>query len=204
MEVAHPPSIQTEASLVKPLISASPWLVLIVILFGEYMIVLDTTILNVAIPSMSADLNASLDEVLWVVNAYLLTFAVLLIPAGRLGDIVGPKKLYILGMAMFTGASLACALAQNPTSLVVFRVVQAIGGATLTPQPGPILTALFPPHQRGKAFGFFGAVIGLAAVSGPTLGGLLTSAFSWRAVFLPNVPIGIMSIIVALLVMPEL
>ncbi|HZS94433.1 MAG TPA: DHA2 family efflux MFS transporter permease subunit [Chloroflexota bacterium] len=203
-EAVVPATLESDSLIKKPPISVSPWLVLAVILFGEYMIVLDTTIVNVAIPDLSQQLNASLDQILWVVNAYLLTFAVLLIPAGRLGDVIGPKKMYLAGMAIFTFSSLACGLAQNPTELILFRVCQAVGGAALTPQPGPILTATFSQEQRGNAFGFFGAVIGLGAVSGPTLGGFLTSTFSWRAVFFPNVPIGIGAMLVALLVMPEL
>lgn len=193
-----------EASISKPLISVNPWIILAVLMVGEYMIMLDTTIVNVAIPSLITSLGASFDEVLWVLNGYILIFAVLLITTGRLGDIVGPKKLYVAGMALFTVASLACGLAQNPGQLIAFRVVQALGAATLAPQPGTIITSIFTPEQRGKAFGILGATIGLSAITGPTLGGVLTSGFSWRAVFIPNVPLGLIALLLAFLTMPEI
>jgi EmrB/QacA subfamily drug resistance transporter len=178
--------------------------VLIVLAMGEFMILLDTTVVNVAIPNMSKDLHASLDQVLWVLNAYILTFAILLITAGRLGSMFGPKKLFLGGLFLFTAASIACSLAQTPNELIVFRVLQATGGAALTPQTLSIITSIFPPEKRGAAFGVWGAVYGLGGMSGPTLGGFLTSAFSWRAIFIPNVPIGVTAMVLAYLMMPEL
>src|SRR3954471_21460685 len=147
----------------------SPWLVLSVLCLGFFMILLDTTIVNIAIPSMIDELHASLDEILWVVNAYILVYAVLLITAGRLGDLYGPKRLFLVGLVIFTVASAACGLANTPGQLIAARVAQGVGGALLTPQTLSVLTMIFPPARRGAAFGIWGAVAGVATVAGPTL-----------------------------------
>ena len=131
----------------------NPWLVLAALCLGFFMILLDTTIVNIAIPQMSEHLNASLSEILWIINAYILTYAVLLITAGRLGDLYGPKQLFLIGLVIFTAASAACGFAQSPTQLIVFRVIQGLGGALLTPQTLSVLTVIFPPDKRGAAFG---------------------------------------------------
>src|SRR5436305_1279993 len=182
----------------------SPWVTLLVLTLGFFMILLDTTIVNVAIPSMIDGLHAGLDEILWVLNAYILVYAVLLITAGRLGDMYGPKRMFILGLAIFTLASALCGLAQTPTQLIIFRILQGVGGAILTPQSLSIITSIFPPEKRGAAFGVWGAVAGLAAIAGPTLGGFLVTQYDWPAIFYVNVPIGIIAIILAYLLMPEL
>jgi EmrB/QacA subfamily drug resistance transporter len=191
-------------TLSTPRIVVSPWLVLLVLTLGFFMILLDTTIVNVAIPSIIDGLNASLDQILWILNAYVLTYAVLLITTGRLGDMFGPKKLFLLGLVIFTLASAACGVAQNPGELILFRVIQGVGGAILTPQTLSIITSIFPPERRGAAFGVWGAVAGLAAIAGPTLGGFLTTQFSWRAIFYVNMPIGVITFVLAFLLMPEL
>ena len=195
---------QTQTSLSTPRIAVNSWVILIVMAMGFFMILLDTTIVNVAIPSIIDGLHASLDQILWVLNAYLLVYAVLLITAGRLGDMVGPKRLFLSGLVIFVLGSAACGLAQNPDQLIFFRVVQGVGGAILTPQTLSVITSIFRPEQRGAAFGIWAAVAGVAASTGPTLGGFLTTAFSWRAIFYVNVPIGIVTILAAILVMPEL
>jgi EmrB/QacA subfamily drug resistance transporter len=203
--VARPaPNSHPAPTLSTPRIVVSPWIVLLTLTLGFFMILLDTTIVNVAIPSIIDGLNASLDQILWILNAYVLTYAVLLITTGRLGDMVGPKKLFLIGLVIFTLSSAACGIAQNPAELITFRVIQGIGGAILTPQTLSIITSIFPPERRGAAFGVWGAVAGLAAVAGPTLGGFLTTQFSWRAIFYVNVPIGIIAFILAWLLMPEL
>lgn len=194
---------RTGSTLRTPRIDANSWVILLVVALGFFMILLDTTIVNVAIPSIITALHASLDQVLWVLNAYILVYAVLLITAGRLGDMYGPKKLFMTGLVLFTIASAACGLAQAPNQLILFRVIQGIGGALLTPQSMAIITSIFPPEKRGAAFGVWGGVAGVAAVTGPTLGGFLTTSISWRAIFYVNVPIGIVTIILAWLVMPE-
>src|SRR5690348_3659037 len=117
-----------------PVSRHSPWLVLVGLCLGFFMILLDTTIVNIAIPNMIDDLGATLDQILWVINAYILAYAVLLITAGRLGDLYGPKLLFITGLIIFTLASAACGFAQNPNQLILARIVQGVGGALLTPQ----------------------------------------------------------------------
>src|SRR5579883_1620661 len=148
----------------------NPWLVLLVLCLGFFMILLDTTIVNIAIPSIIDALKASLDQILWVLNAYILIYAVLLITAGRLGDIFGQRTLFAAGLALFTVASAFCGLAQNTDQLIIARVIQGVGGALLTPQTLALITSIFPPERRGAAFGVWGAVAGVAAIAGPTLG----------------------------------
>lgn len=189
---------------VEPRIQANPWIVLLVLTLGFFMILLDTTIVNIAIPDVEKGLSASFDQILWVLNAYILVYAVLLITAGRLGDMVGPKRLFLLGLTIFTLSSAACGLAQDPNQLILFRVFQGVGGAILTPQTLSVITTIFPPERRGAAFGVWGAVGGVAAVVGPTLGGFLTTTASWRAIFYINVPIGIIAVTAAYLLMPEI
>ncbi|MGH2443253.1 MAG: MFS transporter [Chloroflexota bacterium] len=198
------PQTRPESTLSTPRIVTNPWVVLIVLILGFFMILLDTTIVNVAIPSMSVGLHASLDQILWVLNAYILVYAVLLITAGRLGDMFGPKRMFMYGLVLFVLASIASGLAQNSGQLVLFRVIQAVGGALLTPQSMSLITSLFPPERRGAAFGVWAASAGVATAAGPTLGGFLTTSFTWRAIFYVNVPIGIVAFILAYLMMPEL
>jgi EmrB/QacA subfamily drug resistance transporter len=182
----------------------SPWLVLIALCLGFFMILLDTTIVNVAIPSLSEGLHASLSEILWILNAYILVYAVLLITAGRLGDLYGPKMLFLGGLIIFTAASVACGFAQNPTQLIIFRVIQGLGGALLTPQTLSVITMIFPADKRGAAFGLWGAVAGVATLAGPVLGGWLVTNFGWRWIFFVNLPIGIATLIMAGIVMPDI
>jgi EmrB/QacA subfamily drug resistance transporter len=187
-----------------PAMRHSPWLVLFTLCLGFFMILLDTTIVNIAIPNMIDKLHASLDEILWILNAYVLVFAVLLITSGRLGDLYGPKRLFVLGLVVFTLASVACGLAQSPTQLIVFRIVQGIGGALLTPQTLSTLTVIFPAERRGAAFGIWGAVAGVATIAGPTLGGWLVTNWDWRWIFLVNLPVGIVTLVLAVIVMPDI
>lgn len=182
----------------------SPWLVLTTLCLGFFMILLDTTIVNVAIPQMSEHLHASLSEILWILNAYILVYAVLLITAGRLGDLFGPKQLFIIGLLVFTIASALCGIAGNPTQLIIYRIIQGIGGALLTPQTLSVITMIFPPERRGAAFGLWGAVAGVATIAGPTLGGWLVTDYSWRWIFFVNVPVGILTLGLAFVVMPNI
>ena len=153
--------------------------------------------MNVAIPQMSLHLNAGLSDVLWILNAYILVYAVLLITAGRLGDLYGPKQLFLAGLIIFTAASAACGIAQNPTQMIIFRIVQGLGGALLTPQTLSTITMIFPPSKRGAAFGLWGAVAGVSTVAGPTLGGWLVTDYSWRWIFFVNVPVGVAAFFLA-------
>jgi EmrB/QacA subfamily drug resistance transporter len=182
----------------------NPWAVLVFLCLGFFMVLLDVTIVNIAIPSMIDGLKASLDQVIWVLNAYTLTFAVLLITAGRLGDRFGQRNLFTIGLALFILASAACGLSQDPNQLIVARVVQAVGGALLTPQTLAILTTIFPPARRGAAFGVWGGIAGLATIAGPTVGGLLVTYLDWRWIFFVNVPIGIVALAGSLLIIPDL
>ena len=182
----------------------NPWLVLLVLTTGFFMIMLDTAIVNVAIPAMSTGLNTTLDQILWVLNAYVMVYAVLLITAGRLGDLYGQRSLFAIGLFVFTVASALCGLSQNPAELIAARVLQGVGGALLTPQTLAILTSIFPPERRGTAFGVWGGVAGLATLAGPTVGGAIITYVDWRWIFYINVPIGIASLIATFLVIPDL
>jgi EmrB/QacA subfamily drug resistance transporter len=182
----------------------NPWAALTVLSLGLFMTLLDVTIVNVALPQLIDGLGASLDEALWVSNAYVLLLAVLLISAGRLGDIVGPRVLFLAGTALFTAASAVCGVAQSPGVLIAARAVQGIGAAILTPQPLAFILSLFPPERRGAAFAVNGVSAGVASLSGPVLGGLLVTHLDWRWVFYVNLPVGIASILLTLWLVPDL
>jgi EmrB/QacA subfamily drug resistance transporter len=181
-----------------------PWLALLVLCLGFFVILLDTTIVNVAIPTMVSSLHASLDQILWVVSAYLLTFAVLLVTGGRLGDILGPRNLFIGGLAAFALASALCGMAQRPEQLIAARVAQGAAAAVLSPQTLAIISAIFPAQRRGAALGILSAVTAMAALLGPVVGGLLVTYLDWRWIFYVNLPIGIAGIVLALLFVPDL
>ena len=183
---------------------ANPWAVLVVLCMGFFMVLLDITIVNIAIPSMVDGLKASLDQILWVLNAYTLTYAVLLITAGRLGDRFGQRTLFAVGLAVFTAASALCGFAQDPNQLIFARVLQGLGGALLTPQTLAILTSIFPPERRGAAFGIWGGIAGLATIAGPVVGGLIVTYLNWRWVFYVNVPVGVTAFVLTFLIVPDL
>jgi EmrB/QacA subfamily drug resistance transporter len=180
----------------------NPWAVLVVVSLGFFMTLLDLTIVNIAIPNMILKLHASLDDVLWVLNAYALVLAVLVITAGRLGDLIGPRTMFAAGIAVFTVASAACGFAPGPGWLIGFRAVQGIGAAMLIPQTLALVTMTFPADRRGAAFGVWGAVAGLATIAGPTLGGLLVTAFDWRWIFFVNLPVGVAVLAVTFFIIP--
>jgi EmrB/QacA subfamily drug resistance transporter len=181
----------------------NPWAVLLVVSLGFFMTLLDLTIVNIAIPNMITKLHASLDDILWVINAYALVLAVLVITAGRLGDLIGPRPMFLGGVAVFTAASVACGFALSPGWLIGFRAVQGLGAAMLMPQTLTIITNTFPPERRGAAFGVWGAVAGVATIAGPTLGGLLVTAFDWRYIFFVNLPFGVIVLILTPLIIPN-
>jgi EmrB/QacA subfamily drug resistance transporter len=183
---------------------ANPWAVLLVVSLGFLMTLLDLTIVNVAIPNLITKFHASLDDVLWVINAYALVLAVLVITAGRLGDLIGPRIMFMGGIAVFTAASAACGLAPSPGWLIGFRAVQGLGAAMLMPQTLTIITSTFPADRRGAAFGVWGAVAGVATIAGPTLGGLLVTVYDWRWIFFVNLPIGVCVLLVTPLIIPDL
>jgi EmrB/QacA subfamily drug resistance transporter len=178
------------------------WRALFVLCLGSFAILLDMTIVNVAVPSMLDALHAGLDDVLWVLNAYLLAFAVLLITAGRLGDVFGQRTLFVTGLAVFTVASAACGLAPNSAALIGARVLQGVGAALLTPQALAIIMATFPAQRRGAALGILAGISGLASVSGPSLGGVIVTYVDWRWIFFINLPIGLVAIVLSFLWVP--
>jgi EmrB/QacA subfamily drug resistance transporter len=182
----------------------NPWAVLAVVALGFFMTLLDLTIVNIAIPNMITRLHASLDDVLWVLNAYALVLAVLVITCGRLGDLFGQRTMFVAGVALFTIASAACGFAPGPGALIAFRAVQGLGAAMLMPQTLAIITMIFPAERRGAAFGVWGAVAGAATIAGPTLGGLLVTAFDWRWIFFVNLPVGAVVFIATFILIPDL
>src|SRR6185295_19271310 len=167
-------------------------------------ILVDATIVAVANPSIMDKLGASYDAVIWVTSAYLLAYAVPLLVAGRLGDRFGPKKLYLLGLTVFTAASLWCGLAGSIEMLIAARVVQGIGAALLTPQTLSTLTRIFPADRRGVAMSVWGATAGVATLVGPLAGGVLVDGLGWQWIFIVNVPIGIAGIVLAYRLVPAL
>ncbi|MER5665870.1 MFS transporter [Streptomyces mirabilis] len=180
----------------------NPWAILITLSLGFFMTLLDLTIVNIAIPDMGQDLDASLDEILWVVNAYTLALAVLMITAGRLGDLRGKRNLFLAGVALFTLASLACGLARNPAQLIAFRAVQGLGAALLMPQTLSIIAEVFPADRRGAAMGVWGVVAGVSGALGPIIGGALITHLDWRWIFFVNLPLGVVVLGLAAAVIP--
>ncbi len=180
-----------------------PALVIAVFCLGLFMTLLDITIVNIAIPDLVTDLDATLETVLWVGSAYSLTYTVLLITAGRLGDIYGPRRLFLIGLTLFTAASLASGLSQTPGQLIAFRAVQGIGAALLAPQGLALITSTLPAQKRGPAFAAIGIMSGLGVLLGPTLGGLLVTNAGWRWIFFLNIPIGVLAIALAFVFMPD-
>ena len=190
-----------------PVASAGRRLAVVVLIVGVLMDLIDASIVNVALPTIRADLGATGTALEWVVSAYLLAFAATLVPAGRVGDRVGRKALFLAGVALFGLASLACGAAQDPTRLIVGRALQGIAAGTMTPQVLATIRAIFTGKERGAVIAVYGAVAGLAVAVGLLLGGVLTSAnlagLGWRTVFLVNVPIAIAVLIVGSLRIPE-
>jgi EmrB/QacA subfamily drug resistance transporter len=180
------------------------WLALIVLCLGELMIVLDTTIVNVALPSIRLDLGFSETALVWVVNAYMLTFGGFLLLGGRLGDLYGHRKLFLAGLVLFTLASLACGLAHTPFMLVAARAVQGLGGAVVSAVALSLIMNIFSEtDDRAKAMGVYGFVCAGGGSIGVLLGGLLTNALSWHWVFLVNLPIGIAVYMLCLYLLPQ-
>src|SRR4051794_39117215 len=170
----------------------SRWLALYVLCLGDLMIVLDSSIVNVALPSIQADLGFSQSALAWVVNAYLLTFGGFLLLSGRLGDLLGNRRGFLGGVVSFTAASVACGLAPSAGFLVVGRAVQGLGGAAVSAVALSLIMGLFSdPAERAKAMGFFGFVMSGGGAVGVLAGGVLTGLFSWHWIFLVNVPIGV-------------
>ena len=179
------------------------WWALVVLCLGDLMIVLDTTIVNVALPSIREDLGFTETSLAWVVNAYLLTFGGFLLLGGRLGDLYGHRRLFLAGLALFTGASLACGVAGSQEFLIGARAVQGLGGAIVAAVALSLIMTLFTePAERAKAMGVIGFVAAGGGSIGVLLGGVLTDAISWHWIFLVNVPIGIAVFVLSLFLLP--
>ncbi len=183
------------------------WVALFVLLLASFMNLIDVTIVNVALPSLMRDFNAGPNEIEWVVAAFVLAFALGLLPFGRLGDIVGRTRMFLIGVALFTLASALCGLAPSIDWLIGARALQGLAGAIMTPQVLAIAQVTFPPEEKGQAFSLFGLSAGLAAVSGPILGGLLIGGdffgLDWRPIFLVNIPVGIAAVVAGWFLIPR-
>jgi EmrB/QacA subfamily drug resistance transporter len=179
------------------------WWTLFAVAFGLFMIMLDNTVVNVALPTMERDLHVSLSQLEWVVTAYAISFAALLITGGKLADLYGRRRIFVLGLAVFTLSSLACGLAPSAGFLIGARAVQGVGAAFMNPATLSIITATFPPKQRGQAIGIWAGVSALALAIGPLTGGLITENLNWNWIFFVNVPVGALGIVVSHLVIRE-
>lgn len=180
------------------------WRALVALVIGFFMILIDTTIVSVAMPHIITGLHTTLTAAIWVTSAYLLAYAVPLLITGRLGDRYGPKRLYLTGLVIFTLSSLACGLSGSAGALIGWRVVQGLGAALMTPQTMAVITRLFPPKERAQAMSLWGATAGVAMLVGPLLGGLLTDALGWEWIFFINVPIGVAGFVAAMRLVPRL
>jgi EmrB/QacA subfamily drug resistance transporter len=188
---------------------ANRWRIWGVVMIGLFMALIDVTIVNISIPQLQRDLNASVDTVSWVLNAYNIMFAVLLVSMGRLADQFGRKRFFLIGMSIFTVGSLMCALSWSVGALITFRIVQGVGASILAPLALATTAMVFPPQQRGFGLAMMAVVANVAAAIGPPIGGVLVELASWpwdvgwHWIFLINVPIGVLGIALALRIMPE-
>ncbi|MEO9137781.1 MAG: MFS transporter [Jatrophihabitans sp.] len=183
------------------------WRALAVCLVGGFMVLLDVSIVNVALPSIRSGLGASDSDLQWIVSGYALTFGLLLVPAGRVGDLWGRRTVFVGALGMFTLASAACGAAPTPSLLIAARLVQGLAGGILTPQIAATIQELFQGKERARAFGWFGSVVGISTAIGPLLGGVLIEVFGdhtgWRAVFFVNIPIGLVAMPFAWRLLPK-
>ena len=184
--------------------SGNPWNALWAMMIGFFMIMIDSTIVAVANPTIMADLGTGYDAVVWVTSAYLLGYAVVLLVAGRLGDRFGAKNLYLIGLVVFTVASMWCGLSGSVAVLIAARVVQGVGAGILTPQTLSTIPQIFPPQRRGVAMSVWGATAGVASLVGPLAGGALVDGLGWQWIFFINVPIGIAGLVLAVRLLPVL
>jgi EmrB/QacA subfamily drug resistance transporter len=179
------------------------WWTLIAVCVGTFMLLLDVTIVNVALPAIQSSLHASFSDLQWVVDAYSLLLAALLLTTGSLADLYGRKRVFVIGLIIFILSSLASGLAQSPLWLNLARGAQGIGGAAMFSTSLALLGSAFQGRERGTAFGVWGAITGLAVAIGPVVGGALTTGLSWRWIFLVNVPIGVLAVVLTIMRVEE-
>lgn len=179
------------------------WYALAIVMIGLFMAIMDANIVNVALPHMMASFSTNVDRIRWVIESYALTFAIFTLSTTWLRDNFGIKKTYVFGISLFTLASFLCPNAWNVESMVFFRVLQAIGGGIMMPTAFTVITEAFPPEERGTAFGYFGITIVFAPTIGPTLGGYLVDNFSWHYIFYINIPFGILTVFLSMLILKE-
>jgi EmrB/QacA subfamily drug resistance transporter len=179
------------------------WWTLAAVAFGLFMIMLDNTVVNVALPSIQRDLGVGLSELQWIVTGYALTFAALMLIGGKAADAYGRRRIFVIGIAVFTLASLWCGLAGSGEMLIAARVAQGAGAALMNPATLSIIAASFPPRQRGTAIGIWAGVSALALAIGPLVGGLLTDHLSWNWIFYVNIPVGVLAIVASYLFIDE-
>jgi len=179
------------------------WFVMFAVAAATLLATIDGSIVNVAFPTLVEELDTSFNVIQWVALAYLLTIATLTMGMGRLGDVLGKKKLFVVGIAIFTIASALCGLVPDVSWLIGFRVLQALGSVLILALGAAILVEAFPPNERGKALGWIGTTVSLGIISGPVIGGLLISSFSWRAIFFVNIPVGAVGAYLALRHVPN-
>ena len=179
------------------------WLTLAAVSFGLFMIMLDNTVVNVALPSIQRDLGATLSELQWIVTGYALAFASLMLIGGKVADAYGRRRIFVIGIVVFTLASLFCGLATSSEMLIVARIFQGAGAALMNPATLSIIAATFPPHQRGAAIGIWAGVSGLALAIGPLVGGLITEHLDWNWIFFVNIPVGVLGIAASYLFIDE-
>src|SRR3954465_12570731 len=175
--------------------TVNPWIVAIAVMFATFMEVLDTTVVNVSLPHIAGNLSATIDRFTWVLTSYLVANAIVLPLTGWLASFFGRKRLLMVSVAGFTVSSLLCGIAPNLPLLVMFRLIQGPTGGAMQPLSQAVLLEAFPPHERGKAMGFWGLGIVVAPIIGPVIGGWLTDTYSWRWVFYINLPVGLVSLL---------
>src|ERR1700761_1352635 len=182
---------------------ANPWLIALVVALASFMEVLDTTIANVALPYIAGGMGVSEDEASWVVTTYLVSNAIILTASSFLARMLGRKPFFLICLGLFTLSSVLCGFAPNLNALLLFRILQGLGGGGMVPVAQSILADAFPPAKRGQAFAVFGVAVVVAPVVGPTLGGWLSDNVSWQWCFLINAPVGVMAMVMISLVLHE-
>lgn len=206
------PASRHHAAAAHPQPARNPWLVLLVLCTAVFMLLLDTTIVNVAQVKIREGLDADLSEIQWVLDSYILTYAVFLLSFGRLGDVFGRRRMFVAGMVIFTVASALCGASgwlgdqlgiSGATALIAARVLQGFGGALMMPQSLAIISTTFPPEKRGAAMGIWGSIVAIGAVVGPVVGGLIVTHYAWEWVFLINLPVGVVAVLATLAIVPE-